>query len=260
MVDRLTQRARGARLSVDLRDGGRVAGLWIDGEAVVTERVGGVLSWGSGVQAPWAGAIMDGRFQASGRSVALDRNYRNHAVGGTVLQRRCEAIDEFTIRSDFGHRWPWRGHVIQRHVLEEDRLTHSIELHADEVMPVTVGWRSWFQRQLGASDPVRIFADAGRTFPRFDDGIVSEFTREAFTESPKQFYEAMTGPTVLRWGQRLELWIESDLPCLGLADTGGPAVCVEPMSHRPEMLGLAPRTLVPGEPARAEMVWRWRRL
>ncbi|MFV1991193.1 MAG: hypothetical protein ACC652_10675, partial [Acidimicrobiales bacterium] len=191
---------------MDLRHGGRLGGLWIDGDSVVSERAGGVLSWGSGVQAPWAGAINQGRFVAGGRQVNLDRSYRGHAVAGTVLQRRCEPVDDFTVRSDFGHRWPWSGHVIQRYVLEADRLTHSIELHADEAMPVTFGWRCWFQRHLGDSGPIRAFADAGRTSPQSDDGLVSADAREAFTESPKQFYEGVTSPTVLRWENALELW------------------------------------------------------
>lgn len=261
MAERLTQRVQGARLQIDLKNGGRIAGLWIDRYSVVAEQPASSLRWGSGVQAPWCGALKDGRFEFNSKEVTLDRNFQNHAVGGTVLGRRAEVIDETATRVEFGHTWPWKGHMLQRYTLERDSLTHTVELHSEEPMPMTLGWRSWFNRDLGLGGKgLRVHADAPKVFARSADGIVAEVTRAPFEQWPSQFYEGVSRSLIMHWSGELELWVTSDLPNIAVEDFGRRTVCIEPMSHRPEKLGMGSRMLIPGRPVKAEMVWRWRRL
>ena len=273
---RLHLRAPGVDALVDLDAGGRLASFVVEGRELLVTEGYGPIAWGSFPMAPFAGRVRDGRFAFRGQRFELPIGMPPHAIHGTVLDRRWDALDDRTITTELGRRWPFAGRAVQRFELEAGRFTSRLELHADEPMPASIGWHPWFRRQpppaawdgaLGSSaigsepGPLELELEAGAMFRRDAAGIA---TRDLVVPPPPgpwdDCFTDLRRPPVLRWSGFLELTIDSDCPTWVVYTVPVDALCVEPQSAPPDALNTGPTIVEPGRPLIAEMVWTWRSL
>jgi aldose 1-epimerase len=134
------------RVEIRPAEGGRIGSVQVDGhELLVTEGPGPMWS-GCFPMAPFAGRTRHGRFTFGARTLQLPLNYPPHAIHGFVLDRPWTRIDDRTIATDLVDPWPFRGRVVQRFGLSEDRLEVALELLATDSMPASIGWHPWFAR------------------------------------------------------------------------------------------------------------------
>ena len=243
----------------------------VDGRELLVTEGFGPFAWGSFPMVPFAGRVRGGRFEFRGRRHELRVNLPPHAIHGTVLERRWEAVDDRTITTELGPQWPFAGRAVQRFELEAGRLTCRLELHADEAMPASIGWHPWFRRRLlsstagamldEAAGPLELDLDAGALFRRDRAGIA---TNELVPPPPGPWDDCFTDlrrPPVLRWPRFLELTIASDCPTWVVYTVPDHALCVEPQTAPPNALNTGSASIViPGRPLIAEMTWTWRSL
>ena len=259
--DDLRLSARGVEVVIDLVAGGRVASLAIDGRELLRTRRDGPRDWGSFPMAPYAGRVRDAAFPFDGVVRRLPVTLPPHAIHGTVLDRRWQAVDGTTIAIDLGPDWPFAGEVVQRFALTADSLTCRLELHAGEAMPASMGWHPWFVRRIpGLAGELELDLEAGAMYVRDAAGIA---TAELIPPPPGPWDDAFVDllrPPVLRWPGFLEMTVESDCPVWVIYTAPTDALCIEPQTAPPDALNADPTIVEPGRPLTAEMTWRWRRL
>ena len=277
-IDGVVLRAGDVRLTVDPRQGGRMASLRIGEREVLVTEGWGPIRWGCYPMAPFAGRIRDGRFTFRGRDVQLPLNLPPHAIHGTVFERPWEvasqADDHLVLTIDLGPAWPFRGTVTQSIALDAGGLEATLVLEADEAMPAALGWHPWFRRYLDdASDgagltsaEVDLDVDAASMFERGADGLP---TGALVPPKPRPWDDAFTGlrtsPRV-RWPGALEIALSSTAPVWVVYDEPVEGVCVEPQTAPPDAINLAaaageePDVADANRPMRASMAWRWRDL
>jgi aldose 1-epimerase len=260
-LDLLRLSAPGVEVVVDLVAGGRVASLVIDGRELLRTTRDGPRDWGSFPMAPYAGRIRDAEITFGGEVLRLAATLPPHAIHGTVLDRRWQALDGTTIAIELGPDWPFVGGVVQRFELTADSLTCRMELHADEPMPASIGWHPWFVRRIpGVPGELELDFEPGAMYLRDAAGIA---TPELVPPSPGPWDDTFTDlrrPPVLRWPGFLELTIESDCPDWVIYTEPPDALCVEPQTAPPDALNTDPTVVQPGKPLTAEMTWTWRTL
>ena len=257
----LVLEAPGVRAVVLPADGGRLGSLAIDGrELLVTRRPEGPIFWGSYPMAPWAGRIRHGELTFRGRDHVLPLGMPPHAIHGVVFDRPWREVAPGTISIDLDERWPFRGRVSQRFVLDADGLEITMTLDADEPMPAVIGWHPWFRRVLAEGDaPLLLTFRAEAMLVRDAEGIP---TGEREPPSAGPWDDAFTGireQPVLEWPGRLKLAISSTCPWLVVYTMPVRAICVEPQSGPPDGPNQAPEVVVPGAPLTHVMRWRWTR-
>ncbi len=261
-----------ARLEASPADGGRISSFTVAGrELLVTDR-GDPMLWGSYPMVPFAGRVRDGRFSFDGRAYQLPLGLPPHAIHGVVFDRPWQVDDATSLSIDLGPPWPFAGRVIQRFSLQPGWLRVTLELHAAERMPASLGWHPWFRRRLSpgadragmgadhGSAEAELDLDAGAMYVRDADGIP---TAALVPPPPGPWDDCMTdlrsAPTI-RWPGLLELELQSDAEDWVIFTEPAHAICVEPQTGPPDALNLRPRVVEPGRPLRATMDWRWRSL
>jgi aldose 1-epimerase len=277
-VEGVVLRAGDVRLTVDHRQGGRMASLRIGEREVLLTEGWGPIDWGCYPMAPFAGRIRDGRFTFRGRDVQLPRNLPPHAIHGTVFERPWEvdsqSDDRLVLTIDLGPGWPFRGTVSQSIELGPGGLDASLTLHADEPMPAALGWHPWFRRSLGdgldgtgtTGAEVELVVDAGSMYERGTDGLP---TGALVRPGPRPWDDAFTdlrASPIVRWPGALEIELSSTAAVWVVYDERVEGVCVEPQTAPPDAFNLAmaagrePDVADPGQPMTASMAWRWRDL
>lgn len=249
------------RATVSPGDGGRLGSLVIDGqELLVTRGHDGPLLWGSYPMAPWAGRIRRGELSFRGRDHRLPLGLPPHAIHGVVFDRPWRVVDPATIAIELDERWPFRGRVSQRFVLDADSLEVAMTLEADEPMPAVIGWHPWFRSVLGAGEaPLVLTFSAAEMLVRDAEGIP---TGGRVPPSPGPWDDAFTGireQPVIEWPGRLRLAISSTCQWLVVYTIPEHAACVEPQSGPPNGPNMAPEVVEPGAPLTHAMRWRWTR-
>ena len=89
------------------------------------------------------------------------------------------------------------------------------------------------------------------------DGIP---TGELVEPAPRPWDDCFVGlarPPVVRWPGALRLTVESTADHWVVYDHQVEGICIEPQTGPPDGPNLAPRVVVPGDPLRIEMTWRW---
>ena len=268
--DTLLLQAPGAKATVDLAHGGRIASFTVHGRELLVTAGFGPTAWGSFPMAPYAGRVRDGAFTFRGRRLQLPIATPPHAIHGTVLDRPWRLIADRTISTELGPAWPFAGRVIQRFDLQDGRLAFRLEVHADEPMPASAGWHPWFLRQPPAAPgrraaaallrPVELDLDAGAMYRRDAVGIATT-DRVAPAAGPWDdcFTDLRRSP-VLRWPGFLELTIDSTCGDWVIYTVPAEALCVEPQSAPPDALNNGATIVEPGAPLILEMTWSWRSL
>jgi aldose 1-epimerase len=257
-----------ARVAIDAAAGGRIGSLVVHGRELLSTSGEDAIHWGSFPMAPFAGRVRDARFDFAGRTYQLEPTFPPHAIHGTVLDRPWDVIDPVTIEIELGPGWPFRGRVVQRFALAADRLTVTMELHADEPMPGALGWHPWFRRRLEApagaedaaaarSSPVRLHLDAAHMLRRDADGISGRHLVPPTAGPWDDCFTGLRRPPMIEWPGTLALELSSPCPFWVVFDEEPQAVCVEPQTEPPNELNHDPAVVEPGEPLVATMTWRW---
>jgi aldose 1-epimerase len=249
------------RAVVRPQDGGRLGSVVVAGrELLVTDREPGPMWWGAYPMAPWAGRVRYGRFSFAGLEHQLPLGMPPHAIHGVVYDRPWRVVDATTIAIDLDGRWPFRGKVTQRFVLDEDGLEVTMTLEAEEPMPVSIGWHPWFRRVLEpGDDPVVLDFVADEMLVRDAEGLPSG---RRMPPSGGPWDDAFTGISrgpVLAWPGRLRLALTSSCAWWVVYSEPDHAICVEPQSAPPDALNVAPEVVRPGSPLTHVMRWRWTR-
>jgi aldose 1-epimerase len=271
----LVMRAGDVSLTVDPRQGGRMASLRIGGQEVLLTEGWGPIRWGCYPMAPFAGRIRDGRFAFRGRDVQLPLNLPPDAIHGTVFERPWEVgratEDHVVLTTDLGPAWPFRGRVTQSIWLGQGGLDATLRLEAEEPMPASLGWHPWFRRYLGAaaegaSHEVDLVVDAASMFERGPDGLP---TGSLVPPRQRPWDDAFSGlrtAPIVRWPGALEITISSTADVWVVYDEAVEGVCVEPQTAPPDAINLAsatgeePDVADPRAPMTTSMAWRWRDL
>jgi aldose 1-epimerase len=265
-VSELTLESGGARVTIDVDRGGRLASLNIDGLELLVGAADDAMAWGCYVMAPFAGRLRQGRFRFNGDEHQLPRNMAPHAIHGTVYDRpwRIEEVDraEALLTCDLGPDWPFPGRVAHSVRLTDGGLELRLEVGAEhEPFPASCGWHPWWRRRLARGGPLELAVDAQSMWLRDADGVP---TGELVSPPPPGPYDdCMTdlqAPPVLRWDGALELTVESSCDDLVVFDLPTHAICVEPQTGPPDALRLTPVVVEPGWPLVAEATFTWDRL
>ncbi len=268
--DRLLLTTRGARATVDVRAGGRLASLVVDGHELLVTEGPDAFSWGIFPMAPFAGRLRNATFRFRGRSWHVPADRPPHAIHGLVATRPWRVDEAGTISIGLGAPWPFAGRLSQSFELSPGQLGFRLALEADEPMPATIGWHPWFLRQPRSSG--RGFAGSARPGPlELDFAARSMYLRDAegiatarlVTPRPPPWDDCFTDllrPPTLRWPGYLELTLESSCAEWVVFDEPAHAICVEPQTGPPDGPNLRPQVIGPGQPLVAEMRWRWRSL
>ena len=250
--------AADARARVCVDDGGRIGSLMVGGrELIVTSDPQGPIHWGSYPMAPWAGRIRHGRFTFAGLEHQLPLGMPPHAIHGVVYDRPWRVVDATTIEIDLDERWPFRGRVAQRFDLDEDSLTVTMTLEADEPMPAVIGWHPWFRRSIGSGAQARLVFAAERMLERDDESMpTGVFVAPSDGPWDDAFTDVRAGPA-LEWAGELRLDLSSTCRWWVVYTVPDHAICVEPQSGPPDAANMGPEIVVPGTPLTHEMRWRW---
>jgi aldose 1-epimerase len=249
----LTLTSRRATAQISPADGARLASLVVDGhELTLTgSSTDHPLMWGSYPMVPYAGRIRRGRFTFQGREYTLPIGLEPHAIHGTGYLAEWEVLEDGSQRHVFPPAWPFGGHAIQRVVLTDDDITFQLEVHAEQPMPVSVGWHPWWVRPVEADFRARWMYEkdpedipTGRLLPPPPGPWDDIFT--GMEEFPR-----------LRFPNGLTVVVESDCDHWVLYDKPSHALCVEPQSGPADALTQAPRIVEPGTPFVTWMRFRW---
>ena len=249
-----------ARLVVLPEQGGLLSSFRVgDLELLLTQEDDpGGTHWGCFVMAPWAGRTRHGRFTFEGVEHQLACDAGPHAIHGTVRHQpwTVGSHDDSAVLLScrFGPAWPFPGHVEHRIRVLPDRVTFELALHADEgPMPAVGGWHPWWRRPVGLDLPAR-------TMLRRDyEGIATAERVSPIPAGPwDDCFTDLEGPPRLRWGDAIQLTVESDCDWVVIYDEPAESVCVEPQSGPPNALNHDPPVATPGRPVVVHSQWRWR--
>lgn len=239
--------------------GGAVAALTRAGEDVLRPTPAGatdILDFACFPLVPYANRIAQGRFVFDGREVRLPvlPRFAPHALHGegwlgvwTVLE---QALDHLVL--SFGaDGWPWRYEARQTFSLSDDGLRIDLSLTNRDTtpMPAGIGLHPYFPRKtdsrldapatgvwtgedivpdrLAPSDEVADWTDRPVADAPFVDNAYEGWTGEA------RLSDAAGTTTVRASADRLHVYVP----------TGEAFLCVEPVSHRPDVFNQA----TPGE-------------
>ena len=244
-----------AAVVLDPAQGGRLASLAIDGVELLVTLGSRPFDWGLYPMVPFAGRIRNGRFTFNGSEHQLPLNMPPHAIHGTLLEHAWRmSEDGRTMTAELGEPWPFAGRV--RHIvdLQPDALHLTLEVHADEPMPVTVGWHPWWRR------PVDLDFDAAAMYRRDADGTP---TGELVAPPPPGPWDdcfiGVERLPLLTWPNGLTVTCESSADHCVVYDQPSHAVCVEPQTGPPDAVNLGKADIAePGKPVVARATWRWR--
>jgi len=247
---------------VDLQ-GGRLASLVVDNVELMVTEGERPTRWGSFPMVPWCGRLRDGLLSFDGSTYQFPLTSPPHANHGFGHTQEWAISGDGEIRTELGEPWPFGGWVVQRFALGDDRLTVTIEVHADSVdMPAMAGWHPWFRRQLErGGDPVGTPAEltiaGGSVLEVGDDGIP---TGELVPVPPGPWDNCFVGldaDPVIRWPGALELTLSSTFDHWVVFTEPVAALCVEPESGVPNDLNRVPTIVRPGQPLIGTMTLRW---
>jgi galactose mutarotase-like enzyme len=254
-----------AEVTVQPGEGARLSSLSVGGtELLVTGR-----KFGSFVMVPWCGRTGQGEFRNGGRLHQLPRDAGEHAIHGTVRNRRWDVVDRtadgrgVTLDCELAEPWPYAGRVTQRVELAEDggglTLTLAVETATDS-FPAQVGWHPWFRRQL-RDEGSEVKLDFSPAWQLEREGALAT-TRE-IAPRPGPWDDCFAMPdgvdVTLDWPGELRLRITSRAEWVVLYDEQPHAVCVEPQSGPPNGLNTHPRLVTPIDPLEQTTEWTWTR-
>jgi aldose 1-epimerase len=250
------------RVEVDPVAGGRLASVVVEGhELLVTGDQRDPIQWGSYPMAPWAGRIRHGRFSFAGREWQLPITMPPHAIHGVAYDRPWTVTGPDEIALDMDDRWPFRGRLVQRFVVDPDGLEVSMRLEAAEPQPAVLGWHPWFRRVIAdGAAPVELAFEPSSMLLRDDEGIPTGALVSPPAGPWDDCFTGLRSDPVLLWPGLLRLTLSSTCGWWVVYSQPEHAVCVEPQSGPPDAVTIAPQVVEPGAPLVHRMRWAWERL
>ncbi|MEU9607928.1 aldose 1-epimerase [Streptomyces sp. NPDC048057] len=257
--DHVRLTAGDAQLTIDPRNGCRIAGLTIGGTEVLRQGE----RYGSFPMVPWCGRVDHGRFRNGADLHELPINAEPHAIHGTgrdtAWRTRRAGDAEAAFTYELAAPWPSPGRVTQLFELTETALTLTLGVEAyEDSFPAQAGWHPWFLRTIGGAD-VRIGFDAAWQEERGDDHLP---TGRRIDPKPGPWDDCFGMPdgvdVTLTWPGQLELKVTSRAEWVVVYDEQAEAVCVEPQSGPPNGLNTLPRLVTPIDPLEVSTTWTWR--
>jgi aldose 1-epimerase len=284
--------ATGTRVTIAPELGGRLAqieamhrGAWtplLHEPADIRPEERDPTSWGSFPMAPWPNRIALGTFEWRGETVRIPPNLEGHAAHGVCFDRpwRVDATSDTSCEEsiEFDERWPFGGRAVQRFEVLDDGVVLTLEVHAGATeFPAGVGWHPWFRRDVSRGSHVHAHVDAGRYYeleahiptgrvlPSRGDRDLRNYPLVG-DRRLDDCYQRPSGPMRLRWGDDLELWMESSTNAThAVVYTPENAICLEPQTCAIDAFNLDARgangtgvaIVTPAQPLIASTAWRW---
>ena len=221
---------------MDLVAGGRIGSFVVDGHELLRTTGESVFHWGSYPMVPWAGRTRDAAFTFEGDATtcrSTSRRTRSMDDARPALAGRGRG----RIATDLGPDWPFAGRAVQAFTLSADALTCRLELHADEVMPASIGWHPWFiRRPDGLADELELDFEAGAMYVRDAEGIA---TAELVTPPPGPWDDCFTDvrrPPAAALAGLPRAHDRVRVPRLGGLHGARGRPCVEPQTGPPDAL------------------------
>lgn len=241
-----------ASATVDPDAGGRITSLVVEGHELLVDAGDDPLMWGCYPMVPFAGRLGDGRFRFESVEHQLPATMGPHAIHGYGYVSPWTVEPDGSLMIAFGDPWPLGGWARQRFVLEQRRLTCTIEVGNDErPMPAQAGWHPWYRR------PVSVELVARSRYVRDDRHLPTGELTEPGEGPFDDCFVGVRQPVVLAFdgGPRVE--VTSTCDHWVLYDRPEHAVCVEPQSGPPDGFRLRPEVVRPGAPLVSTMTLRW---
>ncbi len=247
-----------ASASVDPAAGGRLASLVVGGrERLVTQpdasAVLPTITWGSFAMLPWVGRMRDGHLAWRGLVAQLPRDFGDHAIHGATHHLPWDVLEadghEVELACHLGPSasWPFAAEARQRIALAADAIEQTIEVRADEPMPVAAGWHPWFRREAGERMDVAVPAPSvlETTADLIPTGGV--LAVDALTDLRGRgdigdrrldhAYVGLEGSSRIAWPD-LEIVVEASPLGSVVVFTTPRSVCLEPQSAWPDAIRL----------------------
>ncbi len=231
--------------------GGRVSSLRVAGRELLVqpeEVDGDVTLWGLYPMVPWAGRVRDGRFTFEGEVRQLPVDAPPHALHGVGYRSAWDEVGPGHLRLVLD--WPLGGTAEQRFELTSEALRLTMQVTADQPMPIVAGWHPCFR-----GGPVLSFP-AKAMWRRDGAGIP---TGELAPVPPRPWDDAFAvdGVPVLRWSDGPVVVLRSSCSTWVVYDEDPRAICVEPQTDAPDAFNRRPQVLAPGEALHLELVVDW---
>lgn len=213
------------------------------------------MTWGSFAMVPWAGRVRNGSFRFDGNQYQLDLDLPPHAIHGTVYTQPWTVGDVgqtfVSLTCPLADHWPFGGAAAQRFELDDDRLSCTLSVTADQLaMPAQVGWHPWFRKPDSAN--VRF----AKMYERDESGIPTGQLVDPPTGPWDDCFVQPLAPRELRYDD-LTVTVDSDCDHWVIYDEPSDATCVEPQSGPPDGFTLKPDRLEPGETLTRWMTIGW---
>jgi aldose 1-epimerase len=270
----------GTALLIDVRRGGRLGSLRIDGRELLVgapDADDRSIRWGCFLMAPWAGRIENGILDWDGVRHRLSLTDGHHALHGLVFGQPWEVETATPTEAVLSCRigppdWPSTATCRQRFVLGDDHLLATAELSAEGPMPAAIGWHPWFRRygdtriRLDAAETLetRDLIPTGRRLPV--DAMTDLRQGPVIgTRSLDHVYPDPQPPARIRWPTvGLQLDWEGAIRAV-VVHTTPASFCIEPQTAWPNAPALAADgieetglvRLETGGVLAAAMRWRW---
>ncbi len=274
----LSIEADGAFAEFDLRNGGRLASLMVQGHELLIGHGGGEddgstddpMRWGSYPMVPWAGRVRHGRFAFDDGEYELPITLAPHAIHGTAYTSAwsktgtASSSTSMEMKVSLGPPWPFAATLVKRAEVSPTGLHITLELTADTAaMPAQLGWHPWFRRFIdGVEGELRFDA---RSMYELDHEMIP--TGRLVAPKPPPWdncftdIDADTGPTI-RWPGRLRLDLRSSCDHWTVYTEPEHAICVEPQTTAPDVFNRLDRAtqssvLQAGETMTAGFTLEW---
>jgi aldose 1-epimerase len=226
-------RAGRAQVVVDPARGGAIESVRVDGRELLggAELSGDEPSRflrGCFVMAPFTGLLTG---EVGGRRIAA--NTPHGAEHGTVYDSEWQVVaggagDNLHLRSGLGPRWPFRGSAELSVDVSDESLRLRLAVHAEQTMPVSLGFHPWFPRSLGSAD-AEIIIDAAGSHVFDDTGMA---LADIGPMTPRPWDHVLTGvrsAPVIRWPE-LTLTLTASTQTWVVYEQLPTAFCVEPVT------------------------------
>jgi aldose 1-epimerase len=243
----LELRAGNLRLALRPDLGGAVAGLWLDGLAVLRSSEPGDLATsrlsGCYPLVPYSGRLGYRRFRWQGHDHTTAANFDDnpHSAHGVAWQRPWSVVSSSSTAAELAYHheadanWPFAFDLRQRFVLSADALEVHLAFtnRSAQPQPAGLGWHPYFPKRSHSRLHVEL-SDRWENDPSGlptrrvpQPGIDSEISHLSFDNC----FEGWRGPARIR-DEKLSLRLTSSLPYLVVfTPEAKPYYCVEPVSH-----------------------------
>lgn len=229
--------------TIDPVAGGRIASYEVNGQEILVTAARSEYDWGLYPMVPYAGRVRNATFNFNDTEYRLPVVTNGHALHGTVMHHEWDVTQHdthsVTLTTSLGKHWPFSGRCEHTITALPDRLRCVLSLHADDTMPMQVGWHPWFRT------PRHVAASFNAMLKRDEHGITTD-ERVDVPDGPVDdcFLEPNAWPRVTVENTMIE--IASDCPFWVRFDAPFGDVCIEPQSGPPNGINDAPYILEAG--------------